>query len=143
MVHTWIRAYNERLSHGFPSMGARHYRKALAAEASFYGDYELHIYIGTLNDYTSLWEVAKKVIRKGDGWIRSSQMEDTEQADYSSMRQVLAEIGSLSESAVDRILPRGDRGKVLHSFVVRNDGNFKLIAAETEYLYYVVCFATS
>ena len=144
MVHIWIAACNEKLSERVPSIGARNFRRALATgEASFYGDCELDIFIGTRNDYDSLLEVAETVLRAGGGWIRSSKMNDAKPVEYSSMSRVLSEIGWFSDSAERRILPRRERGRVLRSFVFRNDGNFKLFAAETEGFYYVICFATS
>lgn len=148
MVHTWITASNDKLSEHVVSIGARHFKRALAkGDASFYGDYELDVYIGTLHDYDSLWEVAAKVIRNGGGWIRYAKMKEAEtvygDAEYSSLDRVLAEFGWLSDEAVQRFLPRREDRRVLRTHVFRRDGNFKMIAVETARLYYVFCFATS
>ena len=148
MVHTWIRACNDKLSTITPSLGAHNFKRALATgDVSFYGDYELGVYIGTRHDYDSLWSVAAKVIQKGGGWIRSNKMDDAEKvyggAEYASLGSVLSEFGWLSDAAVRRFLPRREDGRVVRTHVFRRDGNFKMIAVETARLYYVFCFATS
>lgn len=147
MVHTWLSVRNDRIVGSF-SMGARHLRRALATGGSFfYGDYDLDVYIGTRNDYDSLWDVAATVLRNGSGWLRTLRMEEAVSkfgdARYINMNWLISELGSLSEEAVRRLLPRRESGQIQRTFVFRRDGNFKLIAVETERLYYVFCFATS
>ena len=145
MVHTWIAASNDKLSERTTSIGARHFKRALATgDASFYGDYELDVYIGTRHDYDSLSVVTAKVIRDGGGWIRTCRLlEHAENGEYSSLNCVLSEFGWLSDAAAKRFLPRREDGRVLRTHVIRRDGNFNMIAVETARLYYVFCFATS
>jgi hypothetical protein len=147
MVHTWIHVVNDRDPTG---IGARHFQKALRNDRmSFYGDYSLSVYIGTRNDYDSLWGVAAKVIHNGDGWVRCNKMEEAaaEYAgiEYRALEDVLSTFANLSDSACKRLLPRKERdgGHILRTTVFRRDGNFYLIAVETQRLYYVFCFATS
>jgi hypothetical protein len=152
MVHTWISVRNDRIvgDDTVKSIGARHFRRALMVDGtSFYGDYDLDMYVGTQSDYDSLWAVAAKVIRDGSGWIRYTNMDVAESefanAEYSSMEKLLREFGWVSAAACEKLLPRKEKGgeHIVRTHVFRRDGNFKLIAVETSRLYYVFCFATS
>lgn len=152
MVHTWISVRNDKIVGGdaAKSIGARHFRRALMVDGtSFYGDYDLDVYVGTHSDYDSLWAVAAKVIRGGGGWIRYTDMGVAESAfanaKYSSMENLLGEFGWVSTDACEKLLPRKEKGgeHIVRTHVFRRDGNFKLIAVETRRLYYVFCFATS
>ena len=144
MVHTWIRLRNDRVDG--PGIGVRRAAGILAdSETRFYGDYDFDMYIGTRHDYSGLEAVVAKVIRGGGGWIRNCRVgEERDSYDrYSSLSSVLNEFCWLSEKGLRRLLPRKEDRSVVRVIVVRNDGNFKMIAVETQRLYYVFCFATS
>lgn len=127
-------------------MGSRQVARVLAdPETRFYGDYDFDMYIGTRHDYPSLEAVAEKVIRRGNGWIRNCRVEEgrTRHDQYTNLGAILAEFCWLSHKGQQRLLPRKEMGSLVRTLVLRCDGNFKMIAVETQRLYYVFCFATS
>ncbi len=109
----------------------------------FYGDCELDVFIGTKNDYSCVQDVVRKVKEKGSGWIRNCRLEDEIVGTYGSLTNIINEFGNISESQMHKIFPKKETKEVKSSFIYRKDGNFTIIACETERFYYVFCFATS
>jgi hypothetical protein len=113
-------------------------------KAFFYGDYDLDIYIGTKSDYKCLEHVVNKVIQKGGGgWIGNCRLENGTYIPNRSITSIINEFGNVYDSQIHKFLPSRDKFVMKQVFDYRNDGNFKMIACETDHLYYVFCFATS
>ncbi len=141
MVHSFIHLKNNKV-----------YKKCLNYRISrifknehtyFYGDYDFDVYIGTKNDYSCIQDVFKKVIQKESGWIRNCKLEHEIKGNYCSLTNIINEFGYISESQMYKIFPKKETKEVKNSYIYRKDGNFQMIACETERFYYVFCFATS
>jgi hypothetical protein len=141
MVHSWIHIKNDKLSD--KCLNHRVCRLFRSKSASFYGDYDLDIYIGTKSDYKSLQNVVQKVITKGRGWIGNCSLEDEVHMSNTSMSSILNEFGSINSYQMHKFVPPKDKFVMKQVTHYRKDGNFKMIACETEHMYYVFCFATS
>jgi hypothetical protein len=107
----------------------------------FYGDYDLDVYIGTKSDYGGLQATAEAVIERSGGWVRRCILE--KEVEYRSLAAVLSEFGSVSDAQLRKVFPRKEKGTVIRTLQYRKDGNFTMLACETERAYYVFCFATS
>ena len=141
MVHLWISLCNDKIE--TPCLNKRILRIFRNDDAFFYGDYEFDMYIGTKHDYSSLEDVVSKVITKCGGWIRYMKVEDGKPCEKSHMSSYISQCGSMSDSAFRKMFPWKENYKVVKGVELRNDGNFKMFACETDRYYYVICFATS
>jgi hypothetical protein len=143
MVHSWIRLRNNKIVE--KCLNDRIIRILKNKDTYFYGDYDLDVYIGTKHDYSNLQSCVAKVIQIGKGWIKNCLINNDEMIGCfgSTIIGVIWQFGSIDEKYSKKILPRRDTGILKKTLVYRNDGNFKMIACETEYFYYVFCFATS
>jgi hypothetical protein len=139
MVHTWISLRNDRI--GDLCLNRRITRIFRTGDAMFYGDYDLDVYIGTKSDYDGLEATADAVIDRSRGWVRNCRLE--KEMEYRTLSRVLSEFGSVSDSQLHKVFPRKEKGTVVRTLQYRKDGNFTLLACETERAYYVFCFATS
>ena len=109
----------------------------------FYGDYELDIFISSKNDASDIYLVISEVISLSRGWISNRGLQDAFESNYKNLSEIINEFGNVSSNNLRKIFPRRENLIVINSITLRNDGNFKMIACETERFYYVFCFATS
>jgi hypothetical protein len=143
MVHTWVSLRNDRI--GTPCDNRRVLRIFHGENAAhFYGDYDLDIFMGTKHDYKSLDAVIAKTTAKSGGWIHCVSPEDgTDSTAYSSLFDIMNEFASASQSQKRKLFPWRETGDLVRVRRMRDDGNFKMYACETQRFYYVLCFATS
>jgi hypothetical protein len=141
MVHSWIHLRNDRITE--KCLNHRVTRLFRNRHAFFYGDYDLDIYLSPKGDYASLRDAVNRVIVKSGGWVSRCRVNEEVMEDYRSLTRIISEFGRVDDSQMYKFLPRRDTTPVIHSVRYRKDGNFKLLACETEKFYYVFCFATS
>jgi hypothetical protein len=141
MVHHWIHLRNDKVTE--PCLNQRVTRIFQNRGASFYGDYDLDIYIGTKHDYGSLEAVIEKVLRDGSGWIRNVKMRDAIALEARYLSRLMSDCGWFEDAAFKKMVPWKEDGRLLHTLVLRKDGNFIFYGCETARFYYVICFATS
>ena len=113
----------------------------------FYGDYELDIFISSKNDerigiVLGIYDVISRVISSSRGWISNCDSKAVK-SNYTNLAEIINEFGNVSSNNLRKMFPRRENLIVINSITLRNDGNFKMIACETERFYYVFCFATS
>jgi hypothetical protein len=139
MVHCWISLRNNKNDH--KSLKPKIINIFKNSDSFFYGDYDLDIYIGTKNDYSSLESVVSKVIDNGNGWIRNRDKEY--KYTYYSLEKIISFFGDIDSSSFRKLFPRKEKFSIKKTIELRKDGNFTTIASETNKFYYVFCFATS
>ena len=142
MVHLWVSLQNDRINR--PCLNKRVTRIFLGRDSSFYGDYNLDIYIAGKEDYESLEAVVRKVTDTAGGWIKyCKQRKCVERA---PMKDIIGECGYITHRSLPKLFPRKDGASIWEHVqfdVYRCDGNFKMFAWDTPRFYYVVCFDTS
>jgi hypothetical protein len=141
MVHTWIVLRNDRVTE--KCVNSRVTRLFKNKKAYFYGDYDLDVYLGSKHDDMSLEATVAKVIDRGTGWLRNIKVEKKVPGAYNRIDSIISEFGRVDDDQLHKFLPRKESGVLKQSFVYRKDGNFSLIACESERFYYVFAFATS
>jgi hypothetical protein len=141
MVHTWIVLRNDRVTE--KCLNSRVTRLFKNKKAFFYGDYDLDVYLGSKHDYASLEAAVAKVLDKCGGWVCQVTVEKRVPGAYNRINSIISEFGRVDDDQLHKFLPHKESGMLKQSFVYRKDGNFTLIACETERFYYVFAFATS
>ena len=141
MVHHWIHLRNDKIVK--PCLNHRVTRVFRNGAASFYGDYDLDVYIGTKHDYGSLETVIEKVVGEEGGWIRNVKLRDAVPLDTTHLSSILSDCGWFNDAAFKKIVPWKEDGVLVRALVLRKDGNFIFYGCETARFYYVICFATS
>jgi hypothetical protein len=141
MVHTWISLRADTL--GDHCLNRSVCRIFKDESTYFYGDYDLDVFLGTKHDYADLSAVVEKVVGSARGWVSRCGLSSKVPGAYTSLDAILGEFGNISHSQIHKLLPRKEKRGVVQSWIYRKDGNFTLIACETEKFYYVFCFATS
>jgi hypothetical protein len=144
MVHRWISLCNDRID--ATCQNKRILRIFQNKEVSFYGDYNLVIYLGTKNDYSSLDAFVSKLIISEGGWISEIQMKDAEISKMDRLEQYMALCGWIPHKEFKKMFPRREESnnyEIIKGFKLLDDGNFKKYVCETHRFYYAICFVTS
>lgn len=141
MVQHWISLINNRIHQ--PCINTKVTKIFSQSNSFFYGDYELDVYLASKGEYTTLESVLNRVISKSDGWIYCCHNLPWSFPLYNSFASIIYEFGDIDSRCFKMLFPKKEKNHILGSIQVRKDGNFKLIACESQRYYYVFCFATS
>jgi hypothetical protein len=151
MVTSWIRIENNQ--NVFNSLNKRVLRIFLDNETYFYGDYSLDIFLIPKNSIfihdpqiDAIDETIKKFKQKYTGWFRNVNAEagiEMNNAEYNTLDKLIAKFGNVSSKSIKKMFPKRENRMVVRSKVYRDDGNFQIYGSETEFFYYIMCFATS
>jgi len=144
MVHHWISLINDKINKYCDNTKLLKIFKD--ENTYFYGDYDLDVFMNAKNEDKSinnLESIIDKVISNGNGWIRCAKREIPEESNYVNLSEIINLFGNVSSNCIKKMFPKKENLIIKRSIKVRSDGNFIMIACETEKFYYVFCFATS
>ena len=117
----------------------------LNKDITFYGDYDIDIYLADKNIYTTIDYVISKVIDNSDGWIKYCCKSGTN-ISINNLKDIMNLFSIINDNSITKLFPHREKRtkyKVINTIELKNNGNFKLIACETNIFYYIFCFATS
>ena len=117
----------------------------LNKDITFYGDYDIDIYLADKKIYTTIDYVIKKVINNSNGWIKNCS-EIGNIIPINNLKDIMNLFGIINNNSITKLFPHREKQtgyQIIKTVEFKNNGNFKLIACETNIFFYVFCFATS